>query len=62
MVAQQTLATVVTSYLQSLNDVWMATVDLAELLQVDDLMTMDEVAANNMSVQPAESEPAIIEQ
>lgn len=41
VVAQQTLASVVTSYLQSLDDVWMATVDLAELLQVDDLMTMD---------------------
>lgn len=44
VVAQQTLATVVTSYLQSLNDVWMATVDMAELLQVDDLMTMDGMA------------------
>lgn len=41
VVAQQTLAQVVTSYLQSLTDSWMATVDLAELLQVDDLMTMD---------------------
>lgn len=62
VVAQQTLATVVTGYLQSLNDVWMATVDLAELLQVDDLMTMDGVAANNMSVQPVESESVIIEE
>ncbi len=62
VVAQQTLATVVTSYLQSLNDVWTATVDLAELLQVDDLMTMDGVATDNMSVQPAESEPVIIEE
>lgn len=44
VVAQQTLATVVNSYLESLNDVWMATVDLAELLQVDDLMTMDGMA------------------
>jgi len=55
VVAQQTLASVVTSYLQSLNDVWTATVDLAELLQVDDLMTMDGVAASDMSVLPAES-------
>ena len=62
VVAQQTLATVVTSYLQSLNDVWIATVDLAELLQVDDLMTMDGVADNQMAVQPAESETTIIEE
>jgi cobalt-zinc-cadmium efflux system outer membrane protein len=41
VVAQQTLAQVVTSYLQSLTDAWMATVDLAELMQVDDLITMD---------------------
>ena len=45
VVAQQTLTQVVTSYLQSLSDSWMATVDLAELLQVDDLMTMDGMAA-----------------
>lgn len=44
VVAQQTLATVVSSYFQSLNDAWMATVDLAELLQVNDLMTMDGMA------------------
>lgn len=44
VVAQQTLTQVVTSYLQSLSDSWMATVDLAELLQVDDLMTMDGMA------------------
>jgi cobalt-zinc-cadmium efflux system outer membrane protein len=54
VVAQQTLGTVVTSYLQSLNDVWTATVDLAELLQVDDLMTMDGVAIDQMTVQNAE--------
>jgi len=41
---------VVSSYFQSLNDAWMATVDLAELLQVNDLMTMDGMA-----------EPAVIE-
>lgn len=41
VVAQQTLGQVVTSYMQSLTDAWMATVDLAELLQVDDLLTMD---------------------
>lgn len=60
VVAQQTLATVVTSYLQSLNDAWMATVDLAELLQVDDLMTMDGMTANEISVVPVESESAFI--
>ncbi len=41
VVAQQTLGQVVTNYMQSLTDAWMATVDLAELLQVDDLLTMD---------------------
>ena len=46
VVAQQTLAQVVTSYLQSLTDAWMATVDLAELMQVDDLMTMDGMAGS----------------
>ncbi len=44
VVAQQTLASVVSNYLQSLNDVWNATVDMAELLQVNDLMTMDGMA------------------
>jgi len=44
VVAQQTLAQVVTSYLQSLTDSWMSVVDLAELLQVDDLMTLDGMA------------------
>ena len=62
VVAQQSLATVVTSYLQSLNDVWMATVDLAELLQVDDLMTMDGVAVHHMSVMSVEPESAIVEE
>lgn len=41
VVAQQTLGQVVTNYMQSLTDAWMATVDIAELLQVDDLLTMD---------------------
>ena len=44
VVAQKTLASVVSNYLQSLNDAWMATVDLAELLQINDLMTMDGIA------------------
>jgi len=41
VLSQQTLAQIVTSYMQSLSESWMATVDLAELLQVNDLMTMD---------------------
>ncbi len=53
VVAQQTLAQVVTSYLQSLTDSWMATVDLAELIQVDDLMTMDGMAVDDSSVSAA---------
>jgi cobalt-zinc-cadmium efflux system outer membrane protein len=47
VISQQTLAQIVTSYMQSLSESWMATVDLAELLQVDDLMTMDGMAAGN---------------
>lgn len=41
VVAQQTLGQVVSSYVTSLETEWLATVDLAELLQVDDLLTMD---------------------
>ena len=71
VVAQQTLTQVVTSYLQSLSDSWMATVDLAELLQVDDLMTMDGMAMTpevisadasartDDSVQSAADEPSV---
>ena len=67
VVAQQTLTQVVTSYLQSLSDSWMATVDLAELLQVDDLMTMDGMAVTSeaisvgVSAQNPEAVPAAIE-
>lgn len=41
VVAQQTLGQVVTGYLTALSEQWNSTVDLAELLQIDDLMTMD---------------------
>lgn len=37
--AQQTLANSITIYLVSLNDYWAAVVDLAELLQLDDVFT-----------------------
>ena len=57
VVAQQTLTQVVTSYLQSLSDSWMATVDLAELLQVDDLMTMDGMAITPDAISTAASAP-----
>ena len=46
VVAQQTLSQVVTSYLQALTDLWDATVDMAEIMQVDDLVTMDGMATN----------------
>jgi cobalt-zinc-cadmium efflux system outer membrane protein len=49
VVAQQTLTQVVNSYLKALSDSWMATVDLAELLQVDDIMTMDGLASLDAS-------------
>ena len=57
VVAQQTLTQVVTSYLQSLSDSWMATVDLAELLQVDDLMTMDGMAMTPEAISAGASTP-----
>lgn len=52
VVAQQTLGQVVSSYVTSLETEWLATVDLAELLQVDDLLTMDG-AVNQKSAPPA---------
>lgn len=48
VVAQQTLAQVVTSYLQVLQEQWDSTVELAELLQVDDLMTFDGLALQDV--------------
>jgi hypothetical protein len=42
----------VSSYVTSLETEWLATVDLAELLQVDDLLTMDG-AVNQKSAPPA---------
>ena len=50
--AQQTLATVVTSYIQILGDQWLAVVDLAGLLQIDDLFRMG---------QPDMGQPEVIE-
>ncbi|MCA9037709.1 MAG: TolC family protein [Planctomycetaceae bacterium] len=44
VVAQQTLSQVVTSYLQALMEQWDATVDIAEIMQVDDMVTMDGLA------------------
>ena len=40
VVAQQTLSQAVVSYLDVLGEQWDATIDLAEILQVDDLFTM----------------------
>ncbi|MCA9057872.1 MAG: TolC family protein [Planctomycetaceae bacterium] len=54
VVAQQTLSQTVTSYLQSLSDQWNAVIDLAELLQVDDLVTMDGAATPSTSSENAE--------
>ncbi|MBL8814997.1 MAG: TolC family protein [Planctomyces sp.] len=44
VVAQQTLAQVVTSYLNELQTQWDSTVELAALLQIDDFMTFDGLA------------------
>jgi cobalt-zinc-cadmium efflux system outer membrane protein len=57
VISQQTLGQVVSSYVASLQSEWLATVDLAETLQVDDLMTMDGSAnsegTTTSSVSPA---------
>lgn len=42
--AQQTLGDVIESYTRSLDEEWTAAVDLAEILQVSDLLTMDGAA------------------
>jgi len=47
VISQQTLGQVVSSYVTSLQSEWLATVDLAETLQVDDLMTMDGSAVSD---------------
>ncbi len=41
VVSQQTLAQAVVSYLDAVSAQWQATVDVAQLLQVDDLFTLD---------------------
>ena len=46
VVAQQTLAAAINQYLDSLRQEWQATVDLAELLQVEDLFTMEELVGS----------------
>ena len=53
VVTQQTLAQVIASYLQALTDQWTALVDVAELLQVDDLFSISEYC----SPSPAAVEP-----
>ncbi|MCA9079516.1 MAG: TolC family protein [Planctomycetaceae bacterium] len=45
VVGQQTLANAVKEYLTALQNQWRATVDLAELLQVDDLFQMEQALA-----------------
>jgi cobalt-zinc-cadmium efflux system outer membrane protein len=57
VVTQQNLVALVNSYFQVLKDQWMATIDVAELLQVDDLMTMDKLVGTTL---PAEVPPAIM--
>jgi cobalt-zinc-cadmium efflux system outer membrane protein len=60
VISQQTLGQVVSSYVGSLQSEWLATVDLAETLQVDDLMTMDGSASSEETMTsslPAEGLP-----
>ena len=44
VVAQQTLGQVVNDYLNALSDQWQAVVDLAQVLQIDDLFQMEALA------------------
>lgn len=46
VVSQQTLAQVVDGYVLSLTNEWTALVDMAQLLQVTDLQTMDGAAVS----------------
>ena len=43
--SQQTLASVVSTYIQALGDQWQSVVDMAGLLQLDDLSQLDQFAA-----------------
>ncbi|RLT12775.1 MAG: TolC family protein [Planctomycetota bacterium] len=61
IVAQQTLATLITSYVDLLNQQWQATVDLTRLLQLDDLAEIGvfaEKAANGLAP-PAPVPPSL---
>ncbi len=45
--SQQTLASVVSTYAQALGDQWQAVVDMAGVLQLDDLSQLDQFSADN---------------
>ena len=51
--AQQTLASTVAAYMQALGDEWQAVIELASLLQVDDLLELSQ-ATNQGSRQPSD--------
>ena len=57
VVSQQTLAQVVDSYVVSLSNEWNSLVDVAQLLQVTDLQTMDGAAVSSSppAAPPADS-------
>jgi len=55
IVSQQTLAQVLSEYLNTLSNEWDAAVDIAEILQVEDIDTMDGIAmARQLEPPPAD--------
>jgi hypothetical protein len=51
--SQQALATAVSTYIQALGEQWQAVVDMAGLLQLDDLALLDQFSAAQESAAPA---------
>lgn len=58
LTAQQTLAGTISTYVQLLGDQWQAAVDLAGLLQIDDLFQMGQAAAEPVFPSPPLPGPA----
>ena len=50
--SQQTLASAISTYIQALGDQWQSLVDMAGLLQLDDLSQLDQFAATKDAIVP----------
>ena len=59
--SQQTLASAVSTYIQALGDQWQSVVDMAGLLQLDDLSQLDQFAARDAAVTPLPPEHPVFE-